>query len=322
MRLFYSRVWESPRFPWPLVISEPGNGVQTTIRATFNRNILLDAMQWNVLGGKGSSTINDLAEAAGKGKHIVLIRNLHILYEVSNETPWYKTVTSEIHNLLSGTLADCLSQAQIDNITRNLFFIGTGDWGTESPLDLEEIHTFLQKFHSTPLHLGKPTQEEWEEAIKAELPNAKQEVVKAAAHAKWKQDMNFSKMGEVISECLLDTPIPELSELIKSQHKEDPAISNGAPAGDTSKFIRNRVRLLLCKLYGETSAEEIRNSLTKSLKHLETGEGITNSTKELSKLSSKLTKGELKELPEGVRAYFIRQLDTARAIIAQGAIDC
>lgn len=341
LRVFYSREWETPRFPWPLIVSNAGNGVQTVIKKSFPKYAIIDTMQWNVLGGKGTPTIHALAELAQK-RTLILLRNIHTLYAVSTETQWYKTVLSEIYNVLGGSLSDCLEHDKLKLITRNLFFCGTGNWAVDSKgqLDLESnqftkvdfdpsevsgLQTFLQRFHSSPLVLSKPTSHEWTKVIHHNVDKANPYRVQKIAEDRSFKDENFSKLGEVVHDYLMDSPVPELEELLNTPENgtnEDTNAEVNQPAHNNEKFIRSRVRLLLCKLYGETNVAEVKNHLNRALKHLEHQAGVQSGAKELGRLSGRLNRGEFKSLAEDVREYLVRQIDTAKAIITQGTIEC
>jgi hypothetical protein len=340
MRLFYSRPWQTPHFPWMMINSKPGLGVRTAIGSINPHYQAIDALQWNVLGGKGNPTLQQIGQWSSQQKSTLIIRNIHMLGVLSQENPWYRAVIGEIFNLLQGSLSDCLEAEQAAATVRNLFVIGVGDWTVDEhghivtdhkyhtshgvvsekdPAEFQGLHHLLGAFHSKPWLMHAPTEEEWNSVIQACMPNIPAAQVRQHARELAGKHEGFHKLGEVISDHLMDTHVPEIkfespaSATLTSQPAAQPAESN-------LKFARSRVRLLLCKIYGEVGSQKLRQAIAHTLETLTEENERQKSVDELLQLAEKLNQGEYKALSVETRNYLLKQISTASLILTKGSI--
>lgn len=340
MRLFYSRPWQAPHFPWLMINSKPGFGVRTTISAINPHYQSIDALQWNVLGGKGHPTLQQIGQWGSQQRGTLVIRNIHMLGVLSQENPWYRAVIGEIFNLLQGSLSDCLDVEQASATVRNLFIIGVGDWLTDEqghiitdhkyhtshgvvsekdPAEFQGLYHLLGAFHSKPLTMHAPTEEEWVEVIQSSMPNISATQVRHHAKALAGKHEGFHKLGEVITDHLMDTHVPEVQ--FEPPSNEPLASQISAPPSDGNlKFVRSRVRLLLCKIYGEVGSQKLRQAISQTLETLAKENEMQKSVDELLVLAEKLNQGEYKALSVETRNYLLKQISTASLILTKGSI--
>jgi len=339
MRLFYSRPWQAPHFPWVMINSKPGFGVRTAIGAINPHFQVIDALQWNVLGGKGNPTLPQIGQWSSQQRSTLVIRNIHMLGILSQENPWYRAVIGEIFNLLQGSLSDCLEAEQAAATVRNLFILGVGDWtldeqghistdhkyhtthgivSEKDPAEFQGLHHLLGAFHSKPLTIHPPTEEEWTEVIQATVPSMSPQHAKSHARTLASQHEGFHKLGEVMTDHLMDTHVPEV-QFDTTPSLPAPSLPETA-AEPNLKFVRSRVRLLLCKIYGEVGSQKIRQAISHTLETLAKEEETQKSIDELLQLAEKLNQGEYKALSAETRNYLLKQISTASLILTKGSI--
>lgn len=348
MRLFYSRPWQAPHFPWPMISSKPGYGVRTAIASINPHCQVIDALQWNVLGGKGHPTLHQIGPWASQ-RGTLIIRNIHMLGVLSQENPWYRAVIGEVFNLLQGSLSDCLEADQATATVQNLFILGVGDWlvdehghvvtdhkyhtlngivSERDPAEFQGMHHLLGAFHSKPLNLHPPTETEWADVIQATMPSMPAPHAKSHAKTLAAQHEGFHKLGEVLTDHLMDTHVPEVSFSPAPSHasifrdaQAAPLLASDSPGNDVNlKFARSRVRLLLCKIYGEVGSQKLRQAISRTLDTLTKEDEMQKSVDELLQLSEKLNQGEYKALSVETRNYLLKQLSTASLILTKGSI--
>jgi len=339
MRLFYSRPWHSPHFPWIMINSRPGFGVRTALGA-INPNIQsLDALQWNVLGGKGTPTLHQIGQWSSQARSTLVIRNLHLLDPLSRENPWYRAVIGEIFNLLQGCLGDCMEKEAMDATVRNAFIVGVGDWTLDeqgniatdhkyhahsglvlenNPEEYTVIQHLLGAFHSHPFTMHAPTEQEWVQILQAPTFKLGASLIRTQARKMADRKESFHKLGEILADHLMDTHVPELTFTPAPIHSSPVAASDDA--NHKVKFIRSRVRLLLCKLYGEVNSAKLKQALSHTLQTLEDEQGMQKSIDELLQLSERLNKGDYKTISAESRTYLLKQLSTASLILTKGGI--
>lgn len=340
MRLFYSRPWQAPHFPWVMINSKPGFGARTAISTINPHCQVIDALQWNVLGGKGNPTLPQIGQWANQQRGTLVIRNIHMLGVLSQENPWYRAVIGEIFNLLQGSLSDCLEAEQAAATVRNLFIIGVGDWAVDEqghimidhkyhsshgivtekdPAEFQGMHHLLGSFHSRPLSLHPPTEEEWTAVIQASMPNIAATQVRHHAVDLAAKNEGFHKLGEVITDHLMDTHVPEVQFDTPTNAPQPNPLPTTSGDNDL-KFVRSRVRLLLCKIYGEVGSQKLRQAISQTLETLSKEKEMQKSVDELLQLAEKLNQGEYKALSVETRNYLLKQISTASLILTKGSI--
>lgn len=321
LRLFYARDWTTPRFPWPLIVAPTNAGVSTTVKSLGSPVLILDAIQWGIVGGRSTPTLITILKWAETNTGIILIKNLHLLNAVTLDVPWFRAVQSEITSLLDGFIsselvADMPKLFEVaKQIPKKIFFMGHGNWELDAkkqPImttedsyrdshnkELSTHPELIARFHSSCVILNSPTIEDWKALLTEYLTDYKPRHIEAIAKRKAEQGASLAKLGEAISDWMLDRPLPEKHE--KPAFK--PVVMHEAT------FTEGRLKLLLCKIYGDASKfPKLRDEIEATITALSNKERVTS---KIGSILTGLNQHKYGILDENVQVFFSKSVATA-----------
>lgn len=325
LRLFLSTNWEHPRFPWPLIVGDPHCGVTTTIASLNIPTLVLDVMQWSIIGGRGTPTLATIAKWAEQPVSIILLKNLHLLNANTLDVPWYKAVQTEMLSLLDGRAnitfftEPAEHQGVLNNLNKNVFFIGAGNWQAPNgiPLftnsdayrdsvnnDLTTPPELLCRFHSKPYVVSSASLSDWVVILKA-LLKVSEDAAISIAKSRMESGGNLSQIGEIISERLLDRPLPELKQLLEAA--KNPTARTMLPKN--TSLTRDRLKLLLCKIYGDVVGYKV---LQKEVEvNINEVDNLNDVGDNLRRLVINIETAVYGRMNKDAKAYFLKHLLTA-----------
>ena len=326
LRLFKARDWTKPRFPWPLIVAPTNAGVSTTVKSLGLPVLVLDAIQWGIIGGRSTPTLLNILKWADTNIGIVLIKNLHLLNAVTLDVPWFRAVQSEITALLDGFISSELVaenqklQEVAKLLPKRVFFIGHGNWDIAdgTPImttddEYRDSHTkelstqpeLLARFHSQCVTLAAPTVEDWENLIQAYIPECPPARVHTTAVKRAKEQASLSKLGEIISDWMLDRPLPD-----KPSTKPTKQV-----VSQPETFTLGRLKLLLCKIYGDAARYPLlKADIEKTITQLDKGNDIST---DIGKIISKLNTSKYNIPDEDIKVFFSKSIATAANLAAK-----
>jgi len=327
LRLFNARDWTAPRFPWPLIVAPTNAGVSTTIKELGQPVLILDAIQWGIVGGRSTPTLINVLKWAETNTGIILIKNLHLLNAITLDVPWFRAVQSEITSLLDGFIsselvADMPKLYEIaKQLPRKVFFIGHGNWDLDAkkqPImttedayrdshnkELSTHPELIARFHSRATVLDAPNKEDWKTLLKTFLTDCGQSHIDNIAKRKVAEGASLAKLGEVISDWMLDRPLPDKPS--KATFK--PVIMHEA------SFTEGRLKLLLCKIYGDASRfPQLRDEIEATISALDSKENVAP---KIGNILTGLNQNKYGIPDEDIQVFFSKSVATAASLASK-----